>query len=505
MENEPEISKEDIMKEIARIFVPRILIAIALSVLISVACSVAVGETPPDTSGSDVFTTPREALLREKPSLQTRIVGKLPQGSRLTLLETRGGFLRVEGPGQPAAWISREVVVIFPDGAGPTRELVAVGRTFGRNDTNRRLAASMLLRASERLRAEKTPDAEVEVLVGETVEGLAASGPPFAKEFGIVERPGVPGAGPRGVYDGSAFGRALEILAADAAAGHAAAEPIRERAVAGSLRARYPERSTSLQALQEESAAWLQLAMTAEEPSVLRSAAEHAGAASLVLGRYDLALGKPEDLAKLEERVRSAGGRVRTLLPDGPPGVRLLSRAAILHAIRGTGAPPFPQEAKMSRGSLERSVRIEGKLGALQLVVETKAGATKDAQVRKAAIPILPVPGSLRISPDGHSAAWVEVAGPSHLVPVMTSLDRDEPAREIAFLSSGRPMRDHELAHMVTSLSGYSRDGQRLGLSIEAWNDTPGPAPRYSVISVATGELLYETSQDMKSFERLMQ
>ena len=87
----------------------------------------------------------------------------------------------------------------------------------------------------------------------------------------------------------------------------------------------------------------------------------------------------------------------------------------------------------------------------------------------------------------------------------MTSLDRDEPAREIAFLSSGRPMRDRALAHVVAALSGFSKDGQRLGLSIEAWNDTPGPAPRYSVVSVATGELLFETSKDMKSFERLLQ
>lgn len=488
------------MKEIARIFVPRILIAVALSVLISVACSVALGETPGEAPGSDVFTTPREALLREKPSLQTKIVAKLPQGSRLTLIEARGAFLRVEAPGQPPVWIARDVVVIFPPDARAARDLVMIGRSFGRNDTNRRLAAALLQRASERLRGAKTPDPEVEVLLGETVEGLAASGPPFSKELGVVERQGV--SGPRGVYDGSAFGRALEILATDKGNEHCA---LRERALAGALRARYPERSASLQALQEESAAWLQLAQTAEDPEVLRSAAERAGSASLALGRYFLALNKPDELAKLEERVKTAGARVRTLSTDGSVGVRLFSRAAILHAIRGNGGPAFPQEARVNRGSVERLARIEGKLGALQLVVETKAGATRDSQVRKTAIPVLPVPGSLRISPDGKSAAWVEVAGPSHLVPVMASLDRDEPAREVAFLSSGRPMRDRELAHVLTALSGYSKDGQRLGLSIEAWNDTPGPAPRYSIVSVATGELLYETSKDLKSFERLLQ
>ncbi len=47
--------------------------------------------------------------------------------------------------------------------------------------------------------------------------------------------------------------------------------------------------------------------------------------------------------------------------------------------------------------------------------------------------------------------------------------------------------------------------GSRLGLSIEAWNETPGPSPRYSVVSVATGELLYETSKDLRAFKRLLQ
>jgi len=118
---------------------------------------------------------------------------------------------------------------------------------------------------------------------------------------------------------------------------------------------------------------------------------------------------------------------------------------------------------------------------------------------------VLPVPGSLKISPDGKSVAWVEVTGPASLLPVITSLDRDEPAREVAFLSSGRPMRDRALAHVVSSVSGFSQDGQRLGLSIEAWNETRGPSPRYSVVSVATGELLFETSKDMRGYRRLLQ
>ena len=122
-----------------------------------------------------------------------------------------------------------------------------------------------------------------------------------------------------------------------------------------------------------------------------------------------------------------------------------------------------------------------------------------------AAVPILPVPGSLRISPDGKSAAWVEVVGPTTLMPVTASLANDGPAREVAFLSDGRPLRDRSLAHVVGAISGYSADGTRLGLSISAWNDTPGPAPRLTVVSVATGELLFETSKDMRAFQRLLQ
>jgi hypothetical protein len=203
--------------------------------------------------------------------------------------------------------------------------------------------------------------------------------------------------------------------------------------------------------------------------------------------------------------VRSAATRVTGISPETSDGRRLSARAAVLRAMRGNGALAFPQEAKAVVGAKERAVKIEGKLGALHLAVETRVGGTHDVEIRKAAIPILPVPGSLRVSPDGRSVAWVEVAGPSLLVPVVTSLDRDEAAREVAFLSSGRPLRDRGLANVVSLLSGFSRDGQRLGLAIDAWNETPGPGPRYSVVSVATGELLFETSKDMTGFQRLLQ
>jgi hypothetical protein len=488
------------MKEVVRTFVPRFVVALLLSLGIAVACSVALGEVCAEPAGSDVVTTPREALLREKPSLSAPILARLPEGSRLTLVEPREQFLRVEAPGLPGGWIARDVVVTFAPGPGPTRDLVVIGRAFGRNGMYRRLAACLLQRASERLREAKTPDPEVEVLLGETVEGLTAAGAPFPKELGITEKNSA--SGKRAVYDGRAFQRALEMLSKDASGERGRG---REQALAGALRAQYRERSTSLQGLMQESSAWLQIVEAADDPAVLRACAERAGDASLALGRYLLALGKLEDLGRLEERVRKASGRVQMLSLDTFDGRRLAARSAVLHAMRGNGTPAFPQEARIAGGARERLARIDGKLGALQLVVETRAGGTHDVQIRRNAVPILPVPGSLRVSPDGKSAAWVEVAGPSHLVAVMTSLDRDEPAREIAFLSTGRPWRDRELTHVVSSLSGFSKDGQRLGLQIDAWNVTPGPAPRYSVISVATGELLYETSKDVKSFQRLLQ
>ncbi len=488
------------MKELARAFVPRLLIALILSLGIAGACGYAAAETRGAPAGSDVFTTPREALLRERPSREAKILARVPQATRLTLLETRDRFLKVEGKGLPAGWISGQLVVIFPQSPDATRELVVVGRAFANNETQRLLAAGLLDRAAQRLREAKTPDPDVEVLLGETLEALAASGGPYRAELGLSERTGP--SGTRGFYDGAAFQRAVDELGGDTGAERART---RERARAGILRVQYRDRPTSLAGLLQEANAWFGLLETAEDPSVLRSAAEHAGESSLAIGRYLLALGKAEELARLGARLSAASARVATLAPGAPDGRRLASRASILAAMRGDGSPAFPQEARVASGARERAVRIEGKLGSLQLTVETRAGSTRDVQTRQAAVPILPVPGSLRISPDGRTVAWVEVAGPSQLVPVMTSLDRDEPAREVAFLASGRPLRDRVLAHVVASLAGFSKDGQRLGLAIDAWNTTPGPAPRYSVVSVATGDLLFETSSDLKSFQRLMQ
>jgi hypothetical protein len=482
-----------------------------ISVLTFSAPTLAEGQTPAeDTPGADLFVMPREAVLREKPKGNARVVGTLPAGTRLKLVAAGERYLQVEvpnplQPGGPAiGYVAREVTAVFAEGAEGTRDLVTVGRTLARTDTYRRLAAAFLLRASERLKEANAPDPAVEVLLGETAEALATveGVSSYPAGLAIMTRPDLPGGALRHFYRGDAFERALELTKGQSSGDLSG---LRDRATAGLLRARYPMTSISLAGLWQETAAWLQVAESASDPAALVSAAERLGAASLVLGRYLLAAEKLDQIGTLETRIGPAGGRVSALLPNKTHGRKLISRSVILHAMRGDGTRSFPQEARVRVGPVERIVRIDGKLGALTLTSRTSVGSTSELPRRSAAIPVLPVPGSLRVSPDGKTAAWIEVVGPTTLMPVIASLTKDEPAREIAFLSDGRPLRDRSLAHVVGSISGYSGDGSRLGLSISAWNDTPGPTPRFTVVSVATGELLFETSKDMRAFQRLLQ
>jgi hypothetical protein len=475
------------------------------------APTVAAAQMPAEeTPGADLFVMPREVVLREKPKANARVVGTLPAGTRLKLVAGSERYLQVEvpdppQPGGPATgYVAREVTAVFPAGAEGTRDLVTVGRTLARTGTYRRLAAAFLQRASERSREANAPDPVVEVLLGETAEALATveGVSTYPAGLAITTRPDLPGGAFRRFYRGDAFERALELTKGQSAGDLSG---LRDRATAGLLRARYPMTSISLAGLWQETAAWLQVVESASDPSALVSAAERLGGASLVLGRYLLAAEKLDQIGTLETRIRPAGGRVAALLANKTHGRKLISRAAILHAMRGDGTRSFPQEARVRVGPVERIVRIDGKLGALALTSRTSVGSTSELPRRSTAIPVLPVPGSLRVSPDGKTAAWIEVVGPSTLMPVIASLTKDEPAREIAFLSDGRPLRDRSLAHVVGAISGYSADGTRLGLSISAWNDTPGPEPRLTVVSVATGELLFETSKDTRAFHRLLQ
>ena len=461
-----------------------------------VRTAMAEGEPP----GSDVFMMVREALVREKPSKQSRFTGKLPGGSRVKLIATGDDYLKIEVPAgatpkTTTGYISREVVSVFAPEA--TSELVSAARALSGIEGHRRTAVAFLLCASERLRTTGPGDAGVEVLLGETAEALAASGGPFPPglELGTVP---AQGAGPtRARYTGDAFRRAIALTSKTETPETAR---LRERAVAGVLRQQYPETSAEPAALEKETTAWLELAENAEDATALKSAAARAGDAVVSLAGVYVATGRAEDVAKLEARVRSVGTRIQTVLPTQTVGTKLLARAAIVGAMRGDGTKAFPQEARAKLGPKEIVARIDGKLGNLAVTVEMTVGGTHEGPRQKAARPILPVPGSLKISPDGKSVAWIEIATATKLVPVVASLEKEEPAREIVPMTATRPT-----ANLLASLCGYSKDGQRLGVQVQAWNEMPGPDTRYSVVSVATGELLYETTKDTKSFQRLIQ
>jgi hypothetical protein len=156
----------------------------------------------------------------------------------------------------------------------------------------------------------------------------------------------------------------------------------------------------------------------------------------------------------------------------------------------GDGTLPFPQVAEWGAGPRPMGVSLEGELGDLRLVVRG-AGA---APARRFAGPVLPVPGSLRLSPDGRSAAWLEVSTPSAITPMLVSLETGAGA-DASILAGGRPSRDRRRAHVATTLLGFSPDGSRLGLSTVAWNDEPPSGGRLSVVETASARLLLEASE----------
>ena len=461
--------------------------------------------------GADVFVTARAALLHETALPNAKVVARLPYATRVTLLDGGDASLRVEVPADSPAlapggvrtgFLASGTTAIFgPDAAGAA-DLLTVGRTLARNPGTRLLASALLVRGVERLRQAGAPDPRAELLLAETAEALAGDGGPFPAGLQIAERGKGPDGKPRYAYAGDAFQRALDLAARQ---DPKAAASVRERALAGLLRAQFPEPGNSLTALWQETAGWLELAETAQTPGVLRSSADRLGAAALPLGRFLLGAGRQDDLAKIAGRLRAAAGRVTGLLPDTKDGPKLGARADVVAAMRGDGSRPFPQERRAAVKGAEIAVRIDGEIGRLKLLVQTSDGKRTSPFLQRQAVPVLPVPGSLRVSPDGKSAAWIEVARPAALLPVMASLEKDEPAREIAFLASGRPLRDRALSHVVASVAGYSSDSRRLGLSIQAWDETPGPTPRLSVVSAETGELLFETFKDLRQYKRLLQ
>lgn len=418
----------------------------------------------PFVLAADVFVTQQVALLRELPAPTAKIVTRLAAGARGTLASRRDGFVDVAIAGT-RGYMAEGVTATFDDGCDASREMVVVGRFLAGDAARRPLAVSLLLRGTERLRADGTPDADAEILLGETAEALVATSDHVPDGVGVVLRGG------RRAYDGEAFRRALLTVDSD-------------RARAGALRSEFPGTSDGFIALWKETGAFLSLAEVATDPSVVAFATDRLGAASLALGRLLLAAGKPDQLKDLEARVTDAAVRTGS--------AKLGARAAILLAMRGNGRPPFPQEAA-APGML---VRLDGEIGALTLRLN-------GSPVPASAIPVLPVPGSLRLSPDGRTAAWLEVSSPSSITPVLVSLSKDDPARNAARLAGGRPARDLRKAHSLTSLLDFSRDGQRLAVAITAWDDVPPEKPRLAVLSTVTGELVVETRDDRAGRARL--
>lgn len=466
------------------------------------------------TAGSELFVMPRQALLLERPAVGSRVLARLESGARLRLLKGGEKFFRVDAAQAPAAspkggsgnagvatgFLAVDAAAVFPPGHEGTAAMVSLGAALSPVSVHRTVAAALLLRAAERLRDEKAPDAGVELLVGETAEALAREHGRFPSGLAWTSRPcGL--AGTCVAYSGDAFQRALE-MAGHPGADSDALERVRDRALSGLLRARFPETSETLMLLWQETAGWLELTESARDAVALRGSCERLGRSSLALGRYLLATGKLEELRRVEDRLRQAGVRVASMLHEPREAGRLLSRADLLRAMRGDGSGAFPQEASVRLADGTVAVRIEGSLGSLTLTRRAGSPRSDLPSRTMAAVPVLPVPGSLRLSPDGKTAAWIEVAGPSRLVPVLACLDSNEPAREIGFLSAGRPLRDRRLEHVVTTLQQFSGDGQRLGFTLLAWSDLPGPRPRLLVVSSKTGRIVFETSNRKKAFRK---
>ena len=444
---------------------------------------------------TDVFVMPREAVLRERPSAKARIVGTVRGGERLRETAIAGGFLRVvrtgaEVEGEAAeGFVARDVVSVFPAGPRGTAELAAAGSAMAGTAAYRTLGVAMLERAAQRLRDEGTPDAALEVRLGESAEALIRQDGRWPAGVPRTFR-ACKASGRCPIYGGEAFARAYQLATAPDSHG---LEAVRDRATAGLLRAKYPETSDALSTLWQETADWLALAESARDREALEAATERLGAAGLALGRDLLATGRLDQLDALRLRLISTSQRATSAAPGSGCGARLSGRAVILQAMRGDGSRAFPQEVRARAAGFERVVRVEGALGALTLAMRREGQGAPSPWTSIPATPVLPVPGSLRLSRDGRFAAWVEVVGPSRLLPVIARLDPPEPAREIAFLSSGRPMRDRSRENVMTRLDDFSDDGSRLGLSILAWDETPGPAARKFVVSSQDARIVTET------------
>ncbi|HSB62694.1 MAG TPA: hypothetical protein VLJ18_00955, partial [Thermoanaerobaculia bacterium] len=302
---------------------------------------------------------------------------------------------------------------------------VVVGRYPAADDTRLPLAAALLARGAARLREEGTPDPRSEVLLGETAERLA--GRPGAPPAGVsYAAPFDPKLGKNvRVYDGEAFRRVLVDVPADA---EGPLLELRERALAGALRARFPLPGQTLVSKWEETVAWLNFAESVRTARVAEVVSRRLERAAPDLARLLLAAGRTDDLTALDRRLSDASQRLEALEPDPAKARRLRGAARAVRRLRGSGAAPFPQEVWLTLGPAPAVVRIEGDIGNLALVVGSGPGAPEAAAARRVLhAPLLPVPGTLALTADRRAVTWLEAETPTRLSRVAFAIDGSGP------------------------------------------------------------------------------
>jgi len=337
---------------------------------------------------------------------------------------------------------------LFAPGPEGSRNLVVVGRYLAADDTRLPLAAALLARGAARLRAGGNPDPWAEVLLGETAERLAgrAGAPPEGVTFAAHFDPKL-GRTVR-AYDGEAFRLVLADVPADATG---TLLELRERALAGALRSRFPLPGQTLVAKWEETVAWLTFAEAVRSPRVADGVARHLERAAPDLARLLLAAGRTDDLSALDRRLTNASERLEALEPDPAKARRLRNAARAVRRLRGSGTAPFPQEVWLTLGPAASIVRIEGEIGNLALVVASGPDAPESATSRRFLhAPLLPVPGTLELTADRRAVTWLEAETPTRLARVafavdgsgpVTVTDRDNRAGSSSRRKSSRPPR----------------------------------------------------------------
>src|SRR5262249_3301954 len=145
--------------------------------------------------------------------------------------------------GMRTGFLASETTAVFDPGAAGTAEMVTVGRTLARNPSFRVLGTALLARGVERLRQAGTPDPRPALALAEAATWLGGEGGPFPAGVSVVERGKSPDGRPRFLYTGDAFQRALDLIAKQ---DPKVVSPLRERALAGLLRSRFPEPAATL-------------------------------------------------------------------------------------------------------------------------------------------------------------------------------------------------------------------------------------------------------------------